>query len=163
MSKERKPTKQEERLMKKYPETTTFLWHNENPKGHITGDCAIRALAGATGMTWCEALDAFTAMMKRYAVYQDKAIEKYLESQGWVKHKQPRHDDGSKWTGSDLAKYLSINDPDGKIGGVFVTVANHSYCIRPTRHGDGINCRYKVLDIWDSTQKRVCNYWTKPQ
>ena len=36
----------------KYPETKSFHWHNENPKGRITGDCRIRAIATATGMEY---------------------------------------------------------------------------------------------------------------
>lgn len=31
------------------PETSTFHFHNENPKGRRTGDCVIRAIARATG------------------------------------------------------------------------------------------------------------------
>lgn len=156
-------TKQEERLMRKYPETSTFMWHNENPKGHITGDCTIRALATGLGITWDAALDGLRQIEKRYALCDIKAIEKYLASMGWVKHKQPRHSDGTKYTGGQFAKWLSINHGDGRLGPVICTVANHMFCIKPTYHGDGTNCKYKVLDIWDSTGKCIGNYWTKGQ
>lgn len=157
MSKERKLTKQEERRKAKHPETAAFLWHNENPRGHITGDCVIRALAGTTGLSWAEAVTVILDMMIRYALDQDGAARKYLEEQGWVKQKMPKHEDGSRFTGTDLVEYLNKyyrgND------GVFVTVAGHAYCIR--RVPAGGTKRYKVVDIWDSTGKAVCNYWTK--
>lgn len=157
----RKLTKQEERLMLKYPETDTFLWHNENPKGHITGDCTIRALAGGMGISWNEALDGLHETERRFALCDIKAISKYLESQGWVKHKQPRHDDGSKYTGGQFAEWLSVKYPRGEAGAVICSVANHMFCIKPVPSGNMGKCRYKIFDIWNSTSKCIGNYWTK--
>lgn len=162
MPKERKLTKQEERRMQKYPETDTFIWHNENPKGHITNDCVIRAIACGTGLPWALVLEGIHDCEQRLARRNDKqVIETYLEIKGWVKHKQPRHEDGTKYTGEEFCKFLSTNYGDGKLGNVICSVANHMYCIKPTNHGDGINCRYKVLDVWNSTHKTIGNYWTK--
>lgn len=157
----RKFTKQEERRMQKYPETDTFRWCNLNPKGHITGDCTIRALAGGMEKTWNEAHDGLRQIEKRYALCDISAIGKYLESEGWVKHKQPRKADGSKYTGAQFARWLSVNYPHGEAGNVICSVANHMFFIKATNHGDGINCRYKVHDHWDSTDKCIGNYWTK--
>ena len=33
----------------KYPETTTFHFHNQNPRNRITGDCVFRAISLGTG------------------------------------------------------------------------------------------------------------------
>lgn len=42
--------KEADRMIRKIPpETSTFHFHNENPKGRRTGDCVIRAIARATG------------------------------------------------------------------------------------------------------------------
>lgn len=157
----RKQTKQEERTQKKYPETSTFIWHNENPKGHITGDCTIRAIAGAMGISWYDVLDGLHETEKKHALCDTSAINKYLESNGWIKQKQPRKEDGTKFTGAQFARWLSINYPNGELGNVICSVANHMFCIKPTYHGDGINCRYKVHDVWDSTEKCIGNYWVK--
>lgn len=83
----RKFTKQEERKMQKYPETDTFIWGNENPKGHITNDCVIRAIAGATGLPWDVVLEGIHSFEKKLARRNDNhVIGKYLEAEGWVKH-----------------------------------------------------------------------------
>ena len=158
---ERKLTKQEERLRLKYPETETFLWHNENPKGHITGDCTVRAIAGATEQSWCAVLDGLHATYRDTSDMDMKAVNKYLESCGWLKHKQPRHSNGKKFTGAELARWFSANFPDGEAGNVICSVANHMMCLKPTFHGDGINCRYKVIDIWNSSGKTIGNYWLR--
>lgn len=129
----RKFTKQEERKMQKYPETDTFIWGNENPKGHITNDCVIRAIAGATGLPWDVVLEGIHSFEKKLARRNDNhVIGKYLEAEGWVKHKQPRHENGKKYTGEEFCKWLSINYGDGSMGNVICSVANHMYCIKPT-------------------------------
>ena len=149
----------------KYPETDVFMFHNENPKNRKGGDCVIRAVATALEQSWEQTVREMTEIGIKYGyVVNDKqTIAKYLESKGWVKHKQPRKDDGTKYTGKDFCNYLSVNQKSG----VFNIVANigghHTVCIKPTNHGDGINCRYKVLDIWNSTDGCIGNFWTKPQ
>ena len=35
------------RRQEKYPETSTFHYHNANPKNRFTGDCRIRAISVA--------------------------------------------------------------------------------------------------------------------
>jgi len=155
-------TKQEERLAAKYPETDTFLWHNENPKGHITGDCLFRAAAGATGLKWTEVVDAVCERMKKDARDADFSMAKWLEGSGWTRHKQPRRDDGSKYTGEQWCKWLSVNYPNGELGSIIANIGGHHIvCIKPTNHGDGMNCRYKVLDIWNSTGKCIGIWWAK--
>lgn len=162
MFEQRALTKQEERRRAKSPETSTFLWYNANPKGHITSDCTIRALSTGLGISWYDVLDGLYQLRRRYALYGDmKSIEKYLESQGWVKHKQPRRPDGKKYTGGQFANWLSVNHGSGILGPVICSVASHMFCIYPTNHGDGTNCKYKVLDTWDSTGKCICHYWTR--
>lgn len=149
----------------KYPETMTFLYHNENPKGRITGDCTVRAIARATGMTWDEVLDGLYEMSKKtkYFVNNKENFGKYLESIGWVKHSQPRNWDNTKYTGADWCHHLSIAvSPDGSMGSVIANIGGHHItCIEPTNHGDGHNCRYKIRDIWDCSRKCIGNYWTK--
>lgn len=155
--KERKLTAQEQRLMVRYPETDTFKFRNENPKGHITGDCTIRALAGGLEIGWSEALKRLTEVYEKYALFDIKGIEKFLGLSGWVKRKMPKHADGTRYTGNELAKFLTENFPNGDIGNVVVSVSQHMYCIRPVDDGEKI--KYKICDTWDSGCKSVGNFW----
>ena len=142
----------------KYPTTETFVYHNENPKGRITGDCTFRAIATATGKPWEEVVMEMAKMSCEtgYAINDKKGIERYLKSLGWWKHKQPRKDNGKKFTGKEFCKWLNktanVNAVIANIGG------HHIVCIK---RGGEYNKDFKVNDIWDSTGKCVGNYWTK--
>lgn len=162
--KERKLTKQEERRQEKYQETDTFLWENQNPKGKIAGDCVIRAIASATGMTWDQVFDGLVEVARKHKMMPNdkKTYAKFLEGLGWVKHKQPRKDDNRKYTGEEWCTYVSLNDKEGKTGPMIAHIGGHHLvCIKPTDHGDGINRRFKVHDHWNSTKGCIGNYWSK--
>ena len=148
----------------KYPETSTFMYYNANPKNRITGDCWLRAICSGLEEDYNEVLKEMVQVQIEtgYELSCDKAVDKYLASKGWIKHKQPRKDDNTKYTGSEWCEHLSINDKKGKIGNIICNIGGHHMAvIKPTNHGDGINCRYKVLDIWNSSYKCIGNYWTK--
>ena len=131
----------------KYPDTSVFHYHNENPKNRITGDCTFRAIARATGKSWEEVVRKMAEMSIKtgYAVNDKKGIEKYMESIGWIKMPQPRKADGTKYTGAEFAKKNQGNRRVCMIGGHHVT------CI----------IEGKVNDIWDCTNKCIGNYWIK--
>ena len=90
----------------KYPETSVFHFHNENPKNRITGDCTFRAIAKATGKTWAEVVREMAELSIKtgWAINDKKGIEAYLKSIGWVKHPQPRKADNRKYTGREFCK-----------------------------------------------------------
>ena len=150
-------------MIKKIPsDTMTFKFFNANPKDKRSGDCVLRAISTATGKTWDEVLDDLVAYAHKYKLMPNdpKCYGRYLEDLGFIKMPQPRKDDNTKYTGSEFCKRCSINYTHGEtivahIGG------HHTVAIMPTREGDGINDRYKVLDIWNSTNGAVGNYWIK--
>ena len=148
----------------KYPDTDTFHYFNANPKNRITGDCAFRAISTALEQDYNTTVMEMAEMMCKtgYALNDKKGEEKYLASKGWMKHKQPRKNDGTKYTGKEWCEYLSINDSSGKTGAIIATIGGHHIvCIRPTEYGDGTNCKYKVWDTWNSTGYCIGNYYTK--
>lgn len=129
------------------PETSTFHFHNENPKGRRTGDCVIRAIARATGDSWEDTLMGLTIVgceIKSEPAYKD-CFDAYLQRKGWIKGKQPRKPDGTKYT---VGEWCREKRPKRMI----VNVSNHLTCII-----DG-----KCNDIWNCTGKTVLNYWTLP-
>lgn len=147
----------------KYPETESFIYFNANPKNRVTGDCTFRAIATALSQDYNETVMEMAATMCKtgYALNDTKGETAYLESKDWVKHKQPKHNDNTKYTGKQFAAWLSINYPNGEIGNVICHIGGHHIvCFKPTWHGDGINCRYKCHDIWDSTDGTIGNWWS---
>ena len=133
----------------KYKDTETFHFYNANPKNRITGDCTFRAVATALEQSWEETVMEMAELSCKngYALNDTKGTERYLECKGWIKHRQPKKADGTKYTGAEFCKLLV--DPDKRyiahIGG------HHIVAIVDRR----------VYDIWDSTGGCIGNYWTK--
>lgn len=134
------------RRQDKYPDTDTFHYHNENPKGRITGDCSYRAIATATGIDYNEVVKGLAEIHCKtgYEPTEGKGLDAYAKSIGWVKNPQPRKADGTKYTGAEFCKIFK--------GICFANIGgHHMVCIKD----------HKVWDIWDSTDGCIGNYWTK--
>lgn len=144
----------------KYPETRSFHFHNENPKNRITGDCTFRAIARATGKDWRNVVMEMAQLSCEtgYAINDDKGIERYLEKIGWVKHKQPRKVDNTKFTGKEFCK--ALKDPEYR---EFFTGTDKLTNIICHIGGHHVTCIVagKINDIWDCSNKCIGNYWTK--
>lgn len=130
----------------KYPDTKTFKFYNANPKGKFTCDCVARAVCTALDEPYETVLrEMFEMQIKTGYEYTDvKGIDKYLNSKGWTKVKQPRKLDNTKYTGKEFCKIFK-GVCVANIGG------NHTVCIKNGR----------VHDTWDSTDGCIGNYWIK--
>lgn len=132
----------------KYPDTDTFKYYNANPKNRITGDCVFRALTVALGMKYNKVVLEMAIMQCKtgYALNDKKGIEKYLESKGWVKNPQLKHEDGTKYSVEDFVK-------THRSGTYVINMSHHISVVK-----DGKN-----IDIWDCVKYGGCvgNYWTK--
>lgn len=130
----------------KYPDTDTFHYFNANPKNRLTADCSFRAISTALNQDYNQTVMEMAELMCKtgYALDDKKGIKAYLESKEWIKHSQPKHADGTKYTGAEFCKEFE-GTYVANIGG------HHIVCIK-----DG-----KVLDTWDSTNGCIGNYWTK--
>jgi hypothetical protein len=140
----------------KYPDTKYFHFHNANPKGRITTDCVIRAISTATELPYNQVVMEL-AQLQCEIGYDDgdkKLYDKYLQSKGFVKHKQPRKLDGTKYTGKQWCNYLQ---------------SQYDYIMsRSPRMVANIGGHHivaivdaKVWDIWDSTDGCIGNYWVR--
>lgn len=141
-----------------------MLFFKFHPKNKKTDDCVIRAIAKAINKTWEEVLtELYKISLKTgYMVNDDKCYNKYLESLGYKKQLQPRKADNTKYTGSEYCTYLSVNNPNGNLGNIIAHIGGHHMtCIMPINSGDEFNCRYKILDIWNCSNKCIGNYWVK--
>lgn len=123
---------------------------NLNPKHRKTGDCSTRALCGTLNIPYKEALKLqFEESLKCfYDPTSKQVIERVLKRFGWVKMKQPRKEDNTKYKVGEMDEILT---PEQMKQGVLVTVANHHTCIN-----NGCVC-----DIWDCRNKSVGNYYVK--
>lgn len=130
----------------KYPDTKTFTYYNANPKNRITGDCTFRAICTALGQTWEQTVMEMAELSCKtgYALNDTKGIAKYMELKGWIKMKQPRKSDNTKYTGAEFCKIFK-GTCIANIGG------HHIVCIK----------NGKVHDTWDSTDGCIGNYWVK--
>lgn len=130
----------------KYPDTDTFKYYNANPKGRITCDCVVRAICTALNEPYKYVLMEMMELSIEtgYEYTDKKCIDKYLQSKGWVKMKQPRKSNNTKYTGEEFCKTFKETCV-ANIGG------HHIVCIKGG----------KVYDIWDSTNGCIGNYWIK--
>lgn len=126
--------------------TSTFTFYNANPRGKKTSDCVVRAICTALNEDYDtiarELLEFW--LMTGYHMSDVKCFGKYLESKGWIKQKQPRKSDNTKFTGGEFAKHFR-GTCIANIGG------HHIVCI----------VNGKILDIWDSSKGCIGNYWIK--
>lgn len=127
-----------------------YVEKNVNPKGRKTGDCSTRALVGVLRISYEEALklQVEVALQIYYDPTSKQVMEKVLERFGYIKKKQPRRWDNTKYEVRELDEILSEQDMKQ---GVLVTVAGHHTCIV-----DG-----HIQDIWNCGRKSVGNYYVK--
>lgn len=154
------------RRQDKYPDTRTFHYHNENPRNRMTGDCAYRAVATATEKPWKQVVMemAELACENGYSPSSKENINRYLQKNGWTKHKQPRKQDNTKYTGAEFCevqqKWIGNEDFHGVEWGDGIIVSPRIVANLGGNHVVAI-VDGKVNDIWNSVGGCIGNYWTK--
>lgn len=140
----------------KYPDTSTFHYHNQNPRNRITTDCVIRAISTATEIPYNRVVMELTELQCKTG-YDDgdaKLYELYLKQEGFIKQKQPRKADNTKYTGAEFCKALQSDY--GYVIGKDIRIVAHIGGGHIVAIVDG-----KVWDIWNCTYKTIGNYWVK--
>ena len=122
-----------------------FAYYNPNPSGKNAGDCTVRAIAKATGMSWQEAYLALAIqgyldgdMPSANAVWGA-----YLRKLGYGRHIVPDTCPDC-YTVEDFAR-------DHPSGVYILALSGHVACLR-----DGV-----LYDSWQSQYETVLYYWTK--
>ena len=145
------------RRQDKYPDTATFHYHNENPRNKITGDCVVRAIATATGFTYESVVMDLAELQAKtgYSGVTPDGYGRYLEQLGWIKHKQPRKWDNTKYTGEEFCKELLRYDSE-------IDSGNNMHRLIANIGGGHVVAiiEGQVYDTWDSTDGCIGNYWT---
>ena len=149
---------------RKYPDTQFYHFYNANPRNRITGDCSIRAISTATGIPYKEVVMGMAKLQCETGYDASELIGRYLKSQGWIKNKQPKHHDGTKFTGEEFCERIQCGIRDGgKKGEVDEEGVKLSYEIIANigSHHIVAIMNGQVWDIWNSSRDCVGNYWTK--
>lgn len=144
-----------EKRQLRYPETDVFHYLNINPKQKITGDCVIRAISSVLNQDWkTTAKELYELSLKTCYTFNDrKNIHKYMESKGWIKLKQPRKKDNTKYTGKEFCKKLNeINLPTNNRNRILANIGGH--------HMVAIIAG-KVYDSWNSTNGCIGNLYVR--
>ena len=126
--------------------TLPFKEHNANPKNKNTCDCVIRALTMATGDTYENVYkELFSISLKTGYMLNEKRVEdKYLEAHGFIKMKQPKKNDGTKYKINEIRLLTSASV-------IVIRCANHLTCVK-----DGV-----LIDTWNCGNKTINNYYIK--
>lgn len=133
-------------MIKDYTKKTKFYeFYNCNPKGLETGDCSVRCLATALGITWDEAVDMTCKVAHEtgLAPFDREMVALILERNGFVPMKI-KLENGKRPTMRTLLPKYQGHIIVGKI-------AHHIMCAK-----DG-----KVRDIWNSSERPLYKYWVK--
>ena len=137
--------------------TETFEYFNPNPlfttmkNGKVKfwdrGDCSVRAVCGATGLSWVDAYKQMSeSALKVYECFNcDYGFDQVMKDLGFTKHSLGRLSKGTKRpTVREFAK-------DHKNEICIVHPANHYVCVK----------NGKVYDTWDCGSTKVYSWWTK--
>lgn len=125
------------------------LW-NVNPKLRKTGDCSTRSIVTCLSISYNDALDLQLDEVKKtyYSFTSREVMEGVLKRFGYVKMKQPRKPDRTKYKVKELDQVLTKEQLEN---GVVVNVAHHYVTVKDKRY----------IDIWDSGNMCVGNYYVK--
>lgn len=123
----------------------SYRKENVNFKNKKTSDCVIRALSKASGKEYKQvAQELFDLYMKHGYMINDKhTYEKWLENNGFVKHKQPRKRDNTKYLVGEINELIRLSE------NAVISCANHLTCV----------CNDELVDSWDCRRKTIGNYY----
>ena len=138
----------------KYPDTRTFHFYNANPHNRFTTDCVVRAISTSLEIEYNTVVKEMAELQCKtgFDPSEKTAINKYLAEKKWVKVKQPRKTNNTKYTGKEFCEWLNKNNNKDKsiianIGG------HHIVCIKK------LNGKWKIFDTWNSADGCIGNYW----
>lgn len=118
--------------------------YNANPKGWKDGDCVIRSVSSALNQDWSTTFGDLCkiAAKKCRMPNSEQVYNKYLEDHGFIKMKQLKHDDGTKYTVQEVA-----NEHEDCI--LLIHCAHHLTCAVGGR----------IVDTWYCGRKTAGRYW----
>lgn len=131
----------------RFQNTDYFTFYNANPKNRYTTDCVVRAICTALCQPYNDTLRELVEFQcsTGFSLNDPRGYDKFLQNKGWVKCKQPRKADNTKYTGYEFCRENRDITCVANIGG------SHTVAI----------VEGKIQDIWDSSYGSIGNYWIK--
>lgn len=153
----------EQKRRYKHPDTHTFHYYNANPKNKITTDCVIRAVCTVLGKPYNDVVMEMARLQCEtgYDDAEKKLIDKYMKQNGWVRVKQPRKDDNTKYTGEEFCRTLMHPVYSEELGFEIDFEINRVLAHIGGHHVVAIMSG-QVWDTWNSTQGTIGQVWVKP-
>jgi hypothetical protein len=135
-----------------------FKQVNVNPKNKKSTDCVIRTLVTATTYTIEEIINSLTKIYLKngWFITDKKCVDRFLDHENFIKQKQVKKPDNTKYTVAEFCEYLDKVFGKNK-GAVIVSVAGHIAPI--VNYGDGNG--YVLIDSWNCGYKCVGTWWVK--
>ena len=152
-----------EKRARKYPDTEYFHFYNANPKGKMTEDCVVRAITTVLNQPYEQTIRELAEMTIKtgYMLNGNKGIETYMKSKGWTKCKQPKKEDGTKYTGKEFclklqhplySEELNLTDKGFELNNILINIGGH--------HTVAVmGCQ--IWDTWNSSNGSVGIVWVK--
>lgn len=124
-----------------------YVYKNVNPKNKKTADCVIRAISEASGLDYYDVYERlYNISLKTGWILNEKRVEdKLLAELGFIKYKQPKKPNNTKYTIRELNCLIKETDV------VVVRIAGHLTCVKNNT----------CYDTWDCTRKTISNYYIK--
>ncbi len=137
-----------------------FHYINQNPAGNSTGDCVLRALSSAMGISWHEVADGLMASAgyTRLDINNPAVFNKYLSDNGFVRHKALRAD-GHSLKGEAFCREVRSHCLHGER---IFAMSGRSHAIAVMPDEKSFDLSYHIEDSWDSSRRIVGEYWTSP-
>lgn len=153
-----------EKRKAKYPDTDYFHYYNANPKNKVTTDCVIRAITTVLKQDYNTTVMEMAKLQCETGldVSENKCIDKYMQSKGWIRVKQPKKENGKKYTGIEFCRTLmhpiyseelNLTHLDFEINRILVHIGGH--------HVVAIMSG-QIWDIWNSGKGTIGQVWVKP-
>lgn len=153
-----------EKRAKKYPDTDYFHFHNANPKGKMTTDCVIRAISTALNQSYAQTLleMAQLSVETGYMLNENKGMDKYLAKKGWIKCKQPKKLDGTKYTGKEFCRTLMHPIYSEELALIRDGFDGHRMVANIGGHHTVAIVGGQIWDTWNSGEGSIGVVWVKP-
>ncbi|MBQ2278567.1 MAG: hypothetical protein II333_08360 [Clostridia bacterium] len=135
-----------------------YSYQQENPENRIIGDCLVRGLASACGISWKEVIALFLPY-RQTTINNNTLFRDVLRKQGFVYHDLYRQGEAFR----SVAEFCMDANRKFQHGEyLFVCVgAHHVAAVLPFRQEDG-SFRYRVVDTWDCSSRKATEYWVRP-
>ena len=137
-----------------------FKYVNANPAGKRTGDCIMRAVSAAAGVSWEDAVRGVCRIaIDKHIAPQDPAAEReLLKRLGFAQYKQPKKANGKKLTGREFCTWLDgqLREDALPTGARVVANIGTHHVVAVIRDETG---HFRVHDTWDCTTRCVGSWW----